>query len=74
VVPSNIAEGKGRSSDKEILHHARGSLLELETQVLIARKQGYLRQDHGQELAARTEELARMLNGLINSTCKGTAT
>jgi four helix bundle protein len=33
-VPSNIAEGKGRSSDKELilfLHHSRGSLLELET-------------------------------------------
>jgi len=75
-VPSNIAEGKGRSSDKEFvlfLHHARGSLLELETQVLIARKLGYRRQDHGQELAARTEELARMLNGLINSICKRTA-
>jgi four helix bundle protein len=36
-VSSNIAEGKGRSSDKELvlyLHHARGSLLEIETQLL----------------------------------------
>ena len=38
-VSSDIAEGKGRSSDKELvlfLHHARGSLLEVETQLLIA--------------------------------------
>jgi len=44
-VPSNIAEGKGRSSDRDRAHffcHARGSLLELETQVLIAQRLEYL--------------------------------
>jgi four helix bundle protein len=38
-VPSNIAEGKGRSTDRDRAHfyfQARGSLLELETQILIA--------------------------------------
>jgi four helix bundle protein len=38
-VPSNIAEGKGHRSDREFtrfLFHARGSLLELQTQILIA--------------------------------------
>lgn len=69
-VPSNIAEGKGRATDKEFLvflHHARGSLLELETQVLIARQLGFLGNDRGNELWSMAEELAKMLNGLINS-------
>lgn len=42
-IPSNIAEGKGRYSRKELLQflfHARGSLLELRTQITIAREPG----------------------------------
>ncbi len=45
-VPSNIAEGKGRLTDRDRAHffcQARGSLLELETQVLIAEKLSYFR-------------------------------
>ena len=43
-IPSNIAEGKGRSSHKELLQflfRARGSLLELNTQLMIARDLGF---------------------------------
>jgi four helix bundle protein len=68
-VPSNIAEGKGRSTDCEFaqfLHHARGSLLELETQLLIAGKLGYLRQQQSESLGTQTEQLAKMLNALLN--------
>ena len=49
-VPSNIAEGKGRHSRKELLQflfHARGSLLELRTQVTIARELGFLHDVEG---------------------------
>jgi four helix bundle protein len=44
-VPSNIAEGQARFSQKEFHHflsQARGSLVEIETQLLIARDLGYL--------------------------------
>ena len=44
-VPSNIAEGQGRSTTKDFLHFlsvARGSLQELETQIIIAHRLSYL--------------------------------
>jgi len=69
-VASNIAEGKGRRSDKEFLffpYHARGSLLEVETQLLIARKLNYLGEPAAEHLTAKSEELAKNLNALINS-------
>jgi four helix bundle protein len=69
-VCSNIAEGKGRSSDKEFivfLCHARGSLLELETQVSISKELGYLRQDTESKMEDLTAEVGRIVNGLINS-------
>ena len=69
-VPSNIAEGKGRFSRKELVHYlfqARGSLLELETQILIARKLEYLDDFESKRLIALTSEVGRLLNGLVNS-------
>jgi four helix bundle protein len=68
-VPSNIAEGKGRFSDREFalfLRHARGSLLELETQLFIAGKLGYLSIKVAESLARDTEQLAKALNALLN--------
>ncbi|HEX9136921.1 MAG TPA: four helix bundle protein [Nitrospirota bacterium] len=69
-VPSNIAEGKGRFSDKEFslfLHHARGSLFEVETQLTIAHRLGYFAEPDASKLVGQAGELARMLNGLIHS-------
>ena len=69
-VPSNIAEGQGRATKGEsiqFLSHARGSLFELETQVCIARKLGYLSPDNSQSLESRAKEVARILNGLLTS-------
>jgi four helix bundle protein len=68
-VPSNIAEGKGHRSDPEFmrfLFHARGSLLELQTQLLIARRLGYLSKEKADELCRSGEGIARGLNALIN--------
>jgi four helix bundle protein len=68
-VPSNIAEGKGRHSQKEFvqfLYHARGSLLELEPQVSIARDLLYIDLQVFEGLESETQELGRILNGLIN--------
>ena len=54
-VPSNIAEGKGHRSDREFVHflfHARGSLLELQTQLQIAEELQYWSGEEGRRLSA----------------------
>jgi four helix bundle protein len=69
-VPSNIAEGQARRSTgefKQFLGNARGSLTEVETQILIARDLGYLEQNQGETLLGATAEIGRMLNGLLAS-------
>ncbi len=69
-IPSNIAEGHGRTSTKEFLHHlsiAYGSLMESETQVQIARRLQYISDETQSSLLSRSEEIGRMLNGLMSS-------
>lgn len=69
-IPSNIAEGQAHYSNREFLHflrHARGSLAELETQILIAQRREYLDQAQSDDLLKRADELSRILSGLINS-------
>jgi len=69
-VPSNIAEGQGRRSTGEFLNHlsiARGSLLELETQTIIAQKLELLTNPALQEIETQLTQVARMLNALINA-------
>lgn len=69
-IPSNIAEGQGHLSDKEFrrfLGHARGSLMELETQTYIASNLDYLTKDRTKDLLEREAEVGRLLNGLLNS-------
>src|SRR5687768_3204816 len=59
-IPSNIAEGQGRSSTKYFLHHlhiAYGSLLEAETQIILAGKLGYASVDETQQLLSTAAEL-----------------
>ena len=67
-VPSNIAKGKGRYSKKELvqfLYKARGSLLELETQLSIAHDLAYIDSQTFETMERKTEELRRILNGLV---------
>ncbi len=69
-VPSNIAEGKGRYTAgefRQFLIQARGSLAELETQIVIAGELGYLKTRQVDELKARTMEVGKMINGLIDA-------
>jgi len=69
-ISSNIAEGKGHSSDADFgrfLFHARGSLLELQTQIVIARGLEYLTKEQAGSLTNNTDALGRGLNGLIQA-------
>ncbi len=69
-VPSNVAEGQGRRSTGEFKHFlgiARGSLLETETQILLALELEYLSLGESERLLAESAEVGRIINGLINS-------
>jgi len=70
-VPSNIAEGQARYSRSEFQHflnHARGSLAEVETQIILAGDLGYLGAKEAGILLEKSSELGRILNGLIAAT------
>jgi len=72
-VPSNIAEGQGRLHRKEFKHFlgtARGSLMEVETQLQIALNLRYLSNETCGELLHRCSEVGRILNGLLASVGK----
>ena len=65
-IPSNIAEGAGRATDKEFSHFvaiAVGSAFELYTQVLLAERIGYIDIITKDELISQISELQRMLVG-----------
>jgi four helix bundle protein len=65
-VPSNIAEGQGRTSSKEFLHHlsiAHGSLREVETQAFIAQRLCYLSPDLAERILMATAEVGKLING-----------
>jgi four helix bundle protein len=67
-VISNIAEGHGRHSVADTVHFlavARGSLLEIEAQTVIAIDLEFLDANVGEELVAEVVHAARLLNGLI---------
>ena len=66
-ISSNIAEGSGRSSDKDFAHFveiAYGSLMEVVSQAQVACHQSFLQEHDRDGLYSKAEELARMLSGL----------
>lgn len=68
-VPSNIAEGQARQSTNEFRHFlyvARGSLAEVDTQLLIAINLGYIQEEEITAINNTTSEIQKMLSTLIN--------
>ena len=66
-VPANIAEEAARNSSKEFAHflsNAQGSASEVETELLIARRLGYLNENSHLELRASLDNIGRMITGL----------
>jgi len=67
-IPANIAEGWGRGTTKNYLQFldiARGSLFELDTLIVIANNQDYLKTENCSEIENKITEIGRMLNALI---------
>jgi four helix bundle protein len=68
-IPSNIAEGQGRQTAPDFLRFlaiGHGSLREAETQVMIARRQGYLTAEQEEALLNLSAETGRLIKGLMN--------
>jgi len=66
-VPANIAEGAARQSSKEFAHflsNAQGSASELETELLIAQRLGYLGEKSYHEMRAPLDSIGRMIVSL----------
>jgi len=69
-IPQNIAEGKGRNSQKEFIHFlyiARGSLYETVTLLNIFQRRNWISSETLHSLENQAHEIASMLKGLINS-------
>jgi four helix bundle protein len=67
-IPSNIAEGFGRQSTieyKRFLKVSRGSVYELQTQLEIANRIGYITNESYRKIETITNEISKMLNSLI---------
>jgi four helix bundle protein len=69
-VPSNIAEGVEKSSDKETIRHldiARGSIAEIQTQIYIGIEVEYIDKKTGGRWIDEYEEVSKMISSFINS-------
>jgi four helix bundle protein len=69
-IPANIAEGQGRRLPREFtqfLANARGSLLEVDTLLELAKDLGYISRAQHVAIQQQVDEVGRMLNGLLKS-------
>ena len=67
-IPSNIAEGQQRNSTKDFvrfLYVAKGSLSELETQIMLCERLNYIEKKEAGGLLSKCSEIGKMLNGLL---------
>jgi four helix bundle protein len=68
-IPSDLAEGCGRRhtipDQRHLWREARGSVYELQTQIEIARRQGFISLRTSHDLMSRADEVGRLINGLL---------
>ena len=67
-IPSNIAEGSARRTTREfiaLLHIARGSMAEVETQLRLAQRIGYVSNERLAVLQVRLDDVGRIMNAVI---------
>lgn len=73
-IPANIAEGEGRRLKRDqarFLGIARGSLYELDTQLEICRRLGYISEERVAALREKSTSVAKLINGTLTSVMKG---
>jgi four helix bundle protein len=76
-IPANIAEGAGRRSQKEFAHflsNSQGSASELETELIIANRLGYLDEATFVRLIEQLERIGRLITGLVRHLSGGPTT
>ena len=70
AVPSNIAQGQARYASGEFYQYvgrARGALVEVETQLVIAQNLKYIISERAEQLLTKAAELGKILNGLAHA-------
>lgn len=68
-IPSNIAEGTSKKTDKhfsQYLDSSLGSAFEWETQLIVAYNEKYISEKHFQELETKIQDLQKMISGFID--------
>jgi four helix bundle protein len=73
-IPANLAEGAGRRSQKEFAHflsNSQGSASELETELIIANRLGYLDEATFAKLIGQLERIGRLITGLVRHLSAG---